>query len=91
MTKKEYECKHCGNKVELEAKEADVPECCDTTMQEAEPLPVCEVSETAEHSRAEIWASLAMTAGAARSDPNQDQTQYSKLIMLKNKYVVVIR
>ena len=53
MTKKEYECKHCGNKVELEAKEADVPECCDTTMQEAEPLPVCEVSETAEHSRAD--------------------------------------
>ena len=51
MAKKEYACKNCGNKVELEAKEANAPECCDTPMQEAEPLPVCEVSETAEQSR----------------------------------------
>ena len=51
MPKKEYECKNCGNKVELEAKTAKAPECCDTPMQEAEPLPVCEASETAEHSR----------------------------------------
>jgi hypothetical protein len=51
MAKKEYECKNCGNKVESEAEKANAPECCDTPMQEAETLPVCEASETAEHSR----------------------------------------
>ena len=55
MAKKEYECKNCGNKVELEAKDANAPECCDTPMQEAEPLPVCESTETAEHSRADSF------------------------------------
>ena len=51
MAKKEYECKNCGSRLEVEDKGANAPECCDTPMQEAEPLPVCEVSETAEHSR----------------------------------------
>ena len=51
MAKKEYECKNCGSRREVEDLAANAPECCDTPMQEAEPLPVCEVSETAEHSR----------------------------------------
>ncbi len=51
MAKKEYACKNCGNKVELEESETNIPECCDQSMQESKQLPVCEVSETAEHSR----------------------------------------
>ena len=43
----EFECVDCGNKKEA----GEAPECCGKTMQPAEPLPVCEVSTTAEHAR----------------------------------------
>lgn len=46
-----YECKNCGKKVEDGDTAAAVPECCDKPMTKAEPLPVCNLSETAEHSR----------------------------------------
>ena len=48
---KAYECKNCGNRVEVDDPEADAPECCELEMEEAGPLPVCEISTTAEHSR----------------------------------------
>ncbi|UCH23269.1 MAG: hypothetical protein JSU83_08715 [Deltaproteobacteria bacterium] len=51
MAKKAYECKNCGKKVELEDGESNLPECCELPMEEAGPLPVCETSDTAEHSR----------------------------------------
>lgn len=47
--KKTYECENCGKKSQSEG--AEVPECCTKPMKEAEPLPVCEMSTTAEHSR----------------------------------------
>jgi hypothetical protein len=46
-----YECKFCGNKVEVDASDSDAPECCRKPMTKAQPLPVCETSTTAEHSR----------------------------------------
>jgi hypothetical protein len=46
-----YECQFCGNKVEVEESDADAPECCRKPMTKAGPLPVCETSPTAEHSR----------------------------------------
>jgi len=49
--KKAYECKICGNRVEMEASESQSPQCCDTAMEDAGPLPVCDLSTTAEHSR----------------------------------------
>jgi len=48
--KLKYECKNCGKIEETGADEA-VPECCGKAMEQTGPLPVCEVSETAEHSR----------------------------------------
>jgi DNA-directed RNA polymerase subunit RPC12/RpoP len=51
MAKKEYSCENCGRKIELEDNQTNIPECCDQPMQKVEPLPVCETSETAEHSR----------------------------------------
>lgn len=51
MAKIKYACKNCGNEVESEKSETNIPECCDQPMQETEPLPVCDLSETAEHSR----------------------------------------
>jgi hypothetical protein len=47
---KTFECKLCGSKKEHAAEEEGQPECCDQPMQEV-PLPVCEITETAEHSR----------------------------------------
>ena len=46
-----YECKDCGNKVEVETADSDAPECCRKPMIKAEPLPVCGTSTTAEHTR----------------------------------------
>jgi DNA-directed RNA polymerase subunit RPC12/RpoP len=46
-----YECNNCGHKVNVKSTDATVPECCKQPMAKAEPLPVCESSETAEHSR----------------------------------------
>jgi len=46
--KKDYECKNCGNKAEV-AEGENAPDCCDNTMTEAEPLPFCTTSDTAEH------------------------------------------
>ncbi|MGD2270182.1 MAG: hypothetical protein PVI06_07270 [Desulfobacterales bacterium] len=51
MAKKQYTCEKCGNAIELEGNETNVPECCEKPMKEAGQLPVCETSETAEHSR----------------------------------------
>ena len=48
--KKTYECKSCGSKTELEKTSDEQPACCDQPMQEV-ALPVCDISETAEHSR----------------------------------------
>jgi len=49
--KKSYECENCGKQVLLSAEEAQTAECCGKPLQAAEPLPVCEISTTAEHSR----------------------------------------
>lgn len=46
----EYECATCGKKRTLAADEPK-PECCKKTMRIAEPLPVCEIAPSAEHSR----------------------------------------
>ena len=46
-----FNCESCGNQVELEASQTQAPDCCDKPMQKEEPLPVCETSATAEHSR----------------------------------------
>jgi hypothetical protein len=46
-----YECENCGRKEEAGAEGAKVPECCGRPMRGTEKLPVCELSETAEHSR----------------------------------------
>lgn len=46
-----YECENCGRKQEVSAAGAKVPECCGRPMRGTEKLPVCELSETAEHSR----------------------------------------
>lgn len=48
-----YECKTCGKKKEEANSDAKIPECCEKPMKKAEPLPVCSLSETAEHSRME--------------------------------------
>jgi hypothetical protein len=45
---KEYECKNCGNKVEV-AEGETAPDCCKKQMTEVEPLPFCTTSDTAEH------------------------------------------
>jgi hypothetical protein len=49
--KKSYECVDCGKQMELSDEEAQSAECCGKPMKEAEPLPVCNTSTTAEHSR----------------------------------------
>lgn len=49
--KSAYECKTCGNKVEMEDTESRIPDCCEKPMEKAGPLPVCGLSTTAEHSR----------------------------------------
>ena len=47
-----FNCEACGN--ESEALKDCPPECCGKPMAEKnEPLPVCEVSATAEHARLE--------------------------------------
>ena len=48
--KVKFECKNCG-KIEETGADAAVPECCGKAMEQVGPLPVCEVSDTAEHSR----------------------------------------
>lgn len=49
--KKAYECKNCGKRMEVDSSESQIPECCDTSMEASGPLPVCDLSTTAEHSR----------------------------------------
>ncbi len=52
MSAKEiYECRKCHRREQVEAKR--VPECCGQPMAAIDPLPVCNVSQTAEHSRLE--------------------------------------
>lgn len=48
-----YECKNCGKKTEAGRRDAAIPECCNKPMSKILPLPVCSLSETAEHSRME--------------------------------------
>lgn len=45
-----YICTKCGKKQALSSDEK-TPQCCDMPMIVDEPLPVCEMSATAEHSR----------------------------------------
>ncbi|MFZ0131183.1 MAG: hypothetical protein WAK95_01485 [Desulfobacterales bacterium] len=49
----DYECKSCGRKVTVKSPDATAPECCRQQMAKADPLPVCGITETAEHSRME--------------------------------------
>lgn len=48
-----FNCEVCGKEMEVEKSECDSLECCGQPMTEkaADPLPVCEVSATAEHAR----------------------------------------
>jgi hypothetical protein len=48
---KVYECASCGNTVEINADESQIPECCGKAMKPAEELKACGLSATAEHSR----------------------------------------
>lgn len=53
MTEKtQYECELCGAHVDAASSDG-TPNCCNQPMKKAGPLPVCETSETAEHSRME--------------------------------------
>jgi hypothetical protein len=45
-----YTCKQCGKSLDLSPDET-VPECCGSSMQPGEALPVCEAPFTAENSR----------------------------------------
>jgi ribosomal protein L37AE/L43A len=47
-----YECENCGKKMDVKAEGAKVPECCGRAMRGTEKLAVCEMTDTAEHSRA---------------------------------------
>lgn len=49
--KKVYECVSCGNTVEVDAGESNIPECCGQAMKTIEELKACGLSATAEHSR----------------------------------------
>ena len=51
--KQQYECEDCGSTAETSDASDPAPECCGKTMARAEQLPVCEVSSTAEHARAD--------------------------------------
>lgn len=46
-----FNCEVCGS--ETEAATQPAPQCCQQPMVKQEPLPVCETSQTAEHSRFE--------------------------------------
>jgi len=45
-----YVCTECGTEKILSSDE-NVPKCCDKPMAIVEPLPVCELSSSAEHAR----------------------------------------
>jgi hypothetical protein len=49
--KETYECRKCHRRAEAETE--SIPECCGQAMVLVDPLPVCGVSPTAEHSRLE--------------------------------------
>ena len=51
MDKCIFNCEVCGESRAAENKESEIPECCGKPMAKQEPLPVCEISSTAEHSR----------------------------------------
>ena len=46
----DYACTKCGKKQTLSSDE-NPPRCCDKPMMVVEPLPVCELASSAEHSR----------------------------------------
>ena len=47
-----YTCDECGAHIDRSDLE-QAPECCGQPMTRHTPLPVCEITETAEHSRME--------------------------------------
>jgi hypothetical protein len=49
--KQNYECLNCGKRMERSVDDSNIPECCGKPMPAVEPLPACETSSTAEHSR----------------------------------------
>ncbi len=51
MENQAYTCEKCGKGIEMQDSSMVPPECCEQTMKAVESLPVCEMSETAEHSR----------------------------------------
>ncbi|MFY9941467.1 MAG: hypothetical protein WAK57_04775 [Desulfobacterales bacterium] len=50
-TKETHECKNCHRREKAEPDQ--VSECCGQPMAAIDPLPVCEITQTAEHSRLE--------------------------------------
>ncbi len=46
-----FECENCGKRVETAQAENGVPDCCGRPMRTTEKLPVCDLSNTAEHFR----------------------------------------
>ncbi len=45
-----YHCESCQKEINV-ASEAPVPECCGNPMKPVDPLPVCEMAVSPEHSR----------------------------------------
>jgi hypothetical protein len=48
-----FECENCGKRIESETAAGLAAECCGQPMKQAESLPACEISDTAEHARAD--------------------------------------
>lgn len=47
-----YACEKCGARIDRSDR-TEAPDCCGQPMTAHKPLPVCEITETAEHSRME--------------------------------------
>lgn len=50
-TNETHECQNCHRREKAEPDQ--VPECCGQPMAAIDPLPVCDITQTAEHSRLE--------------------------------------
>uniref|UniRef100_A0A7C4RT17 Desulfoferrodoxin N-terminal domain-containing protein n=1 Tax=Desulfatirhabdium butyrativorans TaxID=340467 RepID=A0A7C4RT17_9BACT len=50
MAKLTYHCEACKQKTMVES-DATAPECCGNPMKPVDPLPVCEMAVSPEHSR----------------------------------------
>lgn len=51
MAKMTYQCEACKKEALVEAGAAVLPECCGNPMKPVDPLPVCEMAVSPEHSR----------------------------------------